>query len=122
MDVHVIPRRCVEAAYELRETENRLKREAEKIENIVNGLKRSGDENMLIVANDLNRTNESLKMKIRALRRMSMVLMKAAALYERTENDIRDHEDTSVARVAVKYRPVDLRGVLSGIKETFAKL
>lgn len=122
MDLYVIPRKCVEASYELGRIESRLKHEAEAVDNIAGRLRRSGDEKMMIIAKDLSRTNENLKTKIKVLHRMSVALEKAAALYERTENKIGDHEDTGASRVNISYRTVDLKGVLSGIRETFAKL
>lgn len=121
MILKVIPQRIIRAADELRLTERRLTMAANSIEEVIGSLKYPGDESMLIITARLTKTLEELRKRIRITHLMMTALERIAAVYIRTEDNIRSYEEDNIT-MAASLKTTDIRGVRPMAERIFEKL
>lgn len=122
MIINVIPQRLIRVTAELRQAERNLIIAANSLEEVIESLKHLGDESMLITAAKLSKTHESLKRKIRAAHLMRTALERIAAVYMRTEDNIRSYEEENPSPAGRRMKAMDMSSIRPRADRTFERL
>lgn len=122
MNISVIPARCIRSAEEIRQIERQLKIQASEIEMVVESLKRSEDESMILLSAKLSKTSEKLNSGIRFTRMIHTALTKITSLYAKTENGVDDYENVGIFRQNIRYGVTAISRNKKRAERTFGRL
>ena len=122
MNIKVIPARCIKTADELKQIERQLNIQASEIENVVNALKRTEDEPLMIIASELNVAVENLHTKSKVTKLISTALSKIAAIYTKTDNGVADYENADMMRPVARYETFAININKNRVSKIFDKI
>lgn len=122
MNISVIPARCIRSSDELRQIERQLNIQEAEIETVIEGLKRSEDESMMLLSAKLSKTLEELHSRVRFTRMMHTAMTKIASVYAKTEDGVDDYENAGFLRQKARYVATTISRNKMRAEKTFDRL
>lgn len=119
MIINVIPQRLLRVEEELRQTERVLIYTGYSIEQIIESLKHSEDESMLLIASKLSKTLDRLMIRTKTTKLIITALDRIAAAYTRTEERVVSFEDEVNVTAYMRYKHMDISKVRTRAAQTF---